>query len=71
MNTSRVFKLNWRFDNSILISNITHLAKSIDIRLGELEKMLGIEYRLYFSHGENTNKAPQYRCGLEIVNSSM
>lgn len=30
------------FDNSVLVSNITYLAKLNEIRLGELEKMLGI-----------------------------
>ena len=33
------------FDNRILISNIAFLAKSNGIRLGELEKMLGVIFR--------------------------
>ena len=52
------------FDNSILVSNITHLAKSNDIRLGELEKMLGISTG-YISRTakENTNK----RLSIDVV----
>ena len=52
------------FDNSILVSNIIHLAKSNDIRLGELEKMLGISTG-YISRTakENTNK----RLSIDVV----
>lgn len=52
------------FDNSILVSNITHLAKSNDIRLGELEKMLGVSAG-YISRTakENTNK----RLSIDVV----
>lgn len=35
------------FDNRILISNIAFLAKSNGIRLGELEKMLGISVVIF------------------------
>lgn len=52
------------FDNSILVSNITYLAKSNEIRLGELEKMLGISTG-YISRTarENTNK----RLSIDVV----
>ena len=52
------------FDNSVLVSNIIHLAKSNDIRLGELEKMLGISTG-YISRTakENTNK----RLSIDVV----
>ena len=52
------------FDNSILISNIIYLAKSNGIRLGELEKMLGISTG-YISRTakENTNK----RLSIDVV----
>ena len=45
------------FDNSILVSNIAYLAKSNEIRFGELEKMLGISTG-YISRTarENTSK---------------
>ena len=52
------------FDNSVLVSNITYLAKSNEIRLGELEKMLGISTG-YISRTarENANK----RLSIDVV----
>lgn len=52
------------FDNSILISNIAYLTKSNNIRLGELEKMLGVSAG-YISRTakENTNK----RLSIDVV----
>lgn len=52
------------FDNSTLISNITYLAKSNGIRLGELEKMLGVSAG-YISRTakENTNK----RLSIDVI----
>lgn len=52
------------FDNSVLVSNITYLAKSNEIRLGELEKMLGISTG-YISRTarENTSK----RLSIDVV----
>lgn len=52
------------FDNSVLVSNITYLAKSHEIRLGELEKMPGISTG-YISRTarENTNK----RLSIDVV----
>ena len=52
------------FDNRILISNIAFLAKSNGIRLGELEKMLGISAG-YISRTakENTGK----RLSVDVV----
>ena len=52
------------FNNSVLASNITYLAKFNDIRLGELEKMLGISTG-YISRTarQNTNK----RLSIDVV----
>lgn len=52
------------FDNSVLVSNITYLAKSNEIRLGELEKMLGISTG-YISRTARENASK--RLSIDVV----
>ncbi len=52
------------FDKSVLVSNITYLAKSNEIRLGELEKMLGISTG-YISRTARENASK--RLSIDVV----
>lgn len=52
------------FDNSVLASNITYLARSNQIRLGELEKMLGISTG-YISRTARENASK--RLSIDVV----
>lgn len=52
------------FDKSVLVSNITYLAKSNKIRLGELEKMLGISTG-YISRTAQENASK--RLSIDVV----